>query len=73
MEIKKFEPKTIKTPTKETPKKVSPVVEKEKLLKDITKFEKFEVINEHYYEELTLEQKVENLQHRLRNIESRIG
>jgi len=81
MEIKKFEPKTIETPTKETPKKVSPVVEKKTMNKTITKFDKFEVINEKTTTELELvwsaidsiNKRFSNLERKLRYIENRIN
>ncbi len=69
MEIKKFEQEIVeKTPIVKKPKKTIVESNTEK----ITKFDEYAPVNE-AIEELTLEEKVENLEHRLRNIESRIG
>lgn len=73
MEIKKFE-KQETTIVEKTPVVEEKVEEKVENIETIEKFENFEPINEAitYYEDMTLEEKVEHLNERLRNIETRI-
>jgi len=74
MEIKKFEQEEIEIGLDLTVEE-TPVVEETNVKEsDITKFDKFEAVNEaiEYYEDMTLEEKVEHLNERLRNLESRL-
>lgn len=77
MEIKKFEQEVIEeTPVvEETVEQTIEETPEENVTEKITKFDEYKPVEEsiQYYEDLTLEQKVENLEQRLRNIESRIG
>ena len=77
MEIKKYQSevikeikKTVENPViEETPE---PIVEVN--IEKITKFDEYTPVNENinYYEDMNIEEKVEHLNERLRNIESRI-
>lgn len=68
---KKLEVKetVIKTPTKTPVKQV-----KESNTEKITKFDNYKPVKEsiEYYEDMSLEEKVEHLNERIRNIESRL-
>jgi len=72
MEIKKFEQEEIIEETPVIEEIPEPIIEVN--TEKITKFDEYVPVNEeiNYYEDMSLEEKVEHLNERLRNIESRL-